>query len=297
MAQSFAHKWGQLIGNLLQLSLQEVLQEIADKHGLYLDYQRAREARSGKKVTWLDRHGNRHDLDYVLERGGTDAVCGLPAAFIETAWRRYTKHSRNKAQEIQGAVLALAETYNHLRPFLGIVLAGVFTKGSLDQLRSCGFTVAYLPYDLIVQAFAVAGIDASFDEGTAEQEFRRKIRQFEALSDRQISRIRRHLLNPPKAGDEDRTDANLTIAQFITALDASLSRGVQGITVVVLHGQPQQWATAAEAIEYLEGYADGQGSAAPVSRYEIHVRYNTGDIIDATFQRREDAIQFLRSFG
>ena len=46
--------------------------------------------------------------DYVLERGGTDTVRGLPAAFIETAWRRYTKHSRNKAQEIQGAVLALA---------------------------------------------------------------------------------------------------------------------------------------------------------------------------------------------
>jgi len=46
--------------------------------------------------------------DHVLERGGTDAMRGVPAAFIETGWRRCTKHSRNKAQEIQGAVLALA---------------------------------------------------------------------------------------------------------------------------------------------------------------------------------------------
>jgi hypothetical protein len=297
MAESFAHKWGQLIGNLLQVSLWDVLQGVADKHGLYLDYQRERPARTGKKVNWRDRHGNLHDLDYVLERGGTDTARGLPAAFIETAWRRYTKHSRNKAQEIQGAVLALAETYSHLRPFLGVVLAGVFTKGSLDQLRSCGFTVAYLSYALIVQAFARVRIDASFTEHTAEEEFRQKIAQFEALSARQIGQIRRRLVNPPTGKGPNAMGGELTIAQFVTALDASLSRGVQGITVVVLHGQPQQWATAAEAIHYLESYADARGSSAPASRYEIHVRYNTGDVIDAFFQRKEDAIQFLRSFG
>src|SRR5438105_3047609 len=152
MAQSFAHRWGQMIGNLLEESLRQSLQAVADQHGLYLDSQGVRPARSGRKVTWQDRNGNSHDLDYVLERGGTDTVRGLPAAFIETAWRRYTKHSRNKAQEIQGAVLALAETYSHLHPFLGIVLAGVFTRGSLDQLRSCGFAVAYVPYDTICGA-------------------------------------------------------------------------------------------------------------------------------------------------
>ena len=45
--------------------------------------------------------GNVHDLDYVFEQGGTEATIGQPKAFIEIAWRRYTKHSRNKAQEIQ----------------------------------------------------------------------------------------------------------------------------------------------------------------------------------------------------
>jgi hypothetical protein len=185
MAVSYAHRWGQVIGNLFQESLRERLQEVADKHpGLYLDFQGDRPARTGKKVTWQDRNGNSHDLDYVLERGGTDEVRGLPAAFIETAWRRYTKHSRNKAQEIQGAVLALAETYSHLRPFLGIVLAGVFTQGSLDQLRSCGFSVAYIPYDAIVRAFASVRIDASFDEDTQEDDLRKKVQKYKALSDK-----------------------------------------------------------------------------------------------------------------
>ena len=39
------------------------------------------------------------------------------------------------------------------------------------------------------------------------------------------------------------------------------------------------------------------GSAALASRYEIHVRYNTGDVINAIFQQKADAIQFLQSFA
>jgi hypothetical protein len=297
VAVSFAHKWGQIIGNVLQASLREVMQQTADRHGLYLDYQRKRPARPGRKVTWQDRHGNTHDLDYVLERGGTDTVRGLPAAFIETAWRRYTKHSRNKAQEDQGAVLALAETYSHLRPFLGIVAAGVFTRASLDQLRSCGFTVAYLPYDTIVRAFAAVGIKAAFDEVTEEDEFREKVRQFEGLSPKQVAKIKHRLLNPPKRRKKGVTAEEPPLKEFMAALASSLSRGVQGITVIVLHGEPQQAATAAEAITYLESYADDQGCAAPASKYEIHVRYNTGDVIDAVFQHKEDAIKFLQSFA
>ena len=93
MAESFAHKWGQIIGNIIQEFIRERLQEVADRHNLYLDYQRKRICRISKKVSWQDRYGNSHDLDYVLERGGTEDVRGLPIAFIEIAWRRYT--SRN----------------------------------------------------------------------------------------------------------------------------------------------------------------------------------------------------------
>jgi len=289
LAESFAHRWGQIIGNVLQASLSELLQEVADRHGLYLDYQRERAARPGKKVAWQDRHGNVHDLDYVLERGGTETVRGLPAAFIETAWRRYTKHSRNKAQEIQGAVLALAETYRHLRPFLGIVVAGAFTQGSLDQLRTCGFEVAYIPYESLIRAFGAVGIDAAFGEATPESEFRSKVPQFDALPPRRRQRLKKILVNPPRSSQPP-------LAHFLETLNASLSRGVQGITVVVLHGEPRQMATAAEAIAYLHSYADAAGCVAPASKYEVHVRYNTGDVIDAIFQKKEDAVKFLESF-
>jgi hypothetical protein len=295
MAESLAHKWGQIIGNLLQEALREVMQRVAEQHGLYLDYQRARPARRGLRVTWEDRSGNAHDLDYVLERGGNDEVRGLPAAFIETAWRRYTKHSRNKAQEIQGAILALAETYSRLRPFLGVVLAGVFTQGSLTQLRSCGFSVAYISYDTILRAFASAGIDAAFDETTKESAFRKKIRQYESLSDAQIQQVRNALVDFPTDDSSSQHDEP-PLRQFLADLNSSLSRGVSGVTVLVLHGSPHHWTNLIEAIAYLEGYDSTQPSSEPAVKYEVDVRYNNGDVVHGLFHEKGEAVRFLRTF-
>jgi hypothetical protein len=144
MAQSPTHKFGQIIGDILEEMVKAPLAGVAKKHGLYLDYKHARAARDGRKIVkWTDHKDNAHDLDYVLEVSGSEEMQGAPKAFIECAWRRYTKHSRNKAQEIQGAISMLAETYREYNPFLGVVLAGVFTDGSLQQLKSHGFNVAY----------------------------------------------------------------------------------------------------------------------------------------------------------
>jgi hypothetical protein len=109
MARSPSHKFGQDLGNLLEeIVLDDILKprllEFAQAQNYYLDWQRSRATRSGKKVTWTDKYGNKHDLDFVIEVNGTDSKIGTPIAFIESAWRRYTKHSKNKVQEIQGAI-------------------------------------------------------------------------------------------------------------------------------------------------------------------------------------------------
>ena len=94
MARSYAHTFGQIIGGVLEAAREPSLQAFAKNRGLFLDKKGSRPARKGKKVTWVDVYGNAHDLDYVLERAGTSEKIGEPVAFIETAWRRYTKHSR-----------------------------------------------------------------------------------------------------------------------------------------------------------------------------------------------------------
>ena len=181
MAKSYSHKFGQIIGDLLELAIQPYLYKFAKSHNLFLDKQGQRLARPGKKVSWTDERGNKHDLDFVLERGGTETQLGIPVAFIETAWRRYTKHSRNKAREIQSAIIPLSEKYQAHSPFIGVVLAGVFTKGALAQLKSLKFGVLYFPYDSILETFKKFGINAAFDENTTEPEFKRKISAWNKL--------------------------------------------------------------------------------------------------------------------
>lgn len=287
MAESAAHKWGQIIGDLLQHSLREELQMVADRHQLYLDYQRDRPARKGSRVSWQDHYGNSHDLDYVFERGGTDTTIGEPAAFIEVAWRRYTKHSKNKAQEIQGAVLALAETYHHFHPFLGIVLAGEFTRNAVAQLRPHPFSVFHISYAEIMSAVATVDIDAHFDERTPERRFRERIKQYRALTPPQLAKLKEALIASPQPG-------SAPLKEFLASLEASLSRRIVSIIVLILHGRPEQMPSVAEAIQYLESYQESRPCTAAAIKYEIEVRYSNGDVIHGIFQTKESAICFLR---
>ena len=168
MAVSYSHKFGQIIGDSLELAVEPFLRDFSQRNTLYLDVKGPRAARSGLKLTWEDINSNRHDLDFVLERNGTNSKIGDPVAFIECAWRRYTKHSKNKAQEIQGAIMPLFEKYKKYYPFLGVILAGEFTSTSLTQLQSLGFSILFITYDKIIEAYKTIGIDAYFDEETEE---------------------------------------------------------------------------------------------------------------------------------
>jgi len=199
MAESPSHRFGQIIGELLEEILLPILENFCKERDLYLDRHGDRVGvRSGRKVTWEDKDGNKHDLDFVIEKGATATLLGRPVAFIESAWRRYTKHSRNKAQEIQGAVLPIAEKYQNDSPFLGVVLAGVFTQNSLDQLKSVGFRVVYIPYQGVMESFAKIGINARFDESTPDEDFAECVRQIEALPKKTAIRFQ----GPPAAGQQ-----------------------------------------------------------------------------------------------
>jgi hypothetical protein len=286
MAKSPAHRWGQIIGDVLEEAFRPVIKQVADSHGLYFDYKRKRAARRNLTVAWTDQYGNAHLLDYVLERAGTDAQLGLPVAFIETAFRRYTKHSKNKAQEIEGAVVPLADTYSYLHPFRGAILGGVFTGNSLTQLRSRGFDIIYIPYDDILKAFEVVDIDASCQEETTDVDFQEKVDQWDALSPEQRERVRGALVDVAKPQ---------TVA-FVDALNRKLARQIQHVTVTVLHGRAQDVITVLEAIQYIEGYSATAVSDAPALKFDVQVRYNNGDIVGGVFHDRADAVAYLQKF-
>ena len=166
------------------------------------------------------------------------------------------------------------------------MLAGDFTENSRNQLTSRGFCVLYVTYTLIVDAFRVLGIDASFGETTDEAAFAAKIAAYGRLAPADIARLKSKLLWEQPA-----------VADFIATLETSLGRRVERLMVLALHGEAFEVASIAEAIAYVTGYSETGGSAAPVSRYEISVRYSNGDTIEGAFEGRADALTFLRSLG
>lgn len=284
MARSPSHRFGQIIGDVLEAAIRPILQAVATDLGMYLDTKGERNARgTRRKVAWVDGKGNTHDLDYVFEAGGSADCIGSPRAFVEIAWRRYTKHSRNKAQEIQGAILPLAERYSAHRPFLGVILGGVFTEGSLNQLRSNGFTVLHFPYDSIIAAFAAAGIDATFDEGTSDSVLVRKAKLYEELSASKKEGIARFL--------RDRHKVDLD--GFTSALRETLTRKVESVYVLPLHGSPRTLDDVADAITFIERFDESKADAR-FTRYEVGVRYSNGDEIRGQFKSKAAAIAFLR---
>ena len=274
-----------------------MLKGIAEKHKLYLDFKKPRRARTkqgGKdlsKVTWQDSYGNRHDLDYVLERGGTEDVLGVPVAFIESAWRRYTKHSKNKVQEIEAAVLPIALTFSRHQPFCGAVLAGEFTRTALAQLESKGFSVLHIPYASILEAFQETGIDASsLDAITTEDEFRRKIEQWERLPQPATTERFLKVLYRLHAAE---------VAEFQAHLEASLLRGVVSVRLAVLRGHTIECSDVQSAISYLieeEKEYRLREDGEEREMFEIVVRFNNGARIEATFPSRPEAVAFLRTF-
>ncbi|MGO8696546.1 MAG: DNA methylase [Limisphaerales bacterium] len=272
-----------------------MLGEIAQRHGLYLDFKRARAARGGQeKVAWQDGYGNKHDLDYVLERGGTEEKLGVPIAFVESAWRRYTKHSKNKAQEIEAAVMPIALTFSRHQPFCGAVLAGEFTRSAIHQLESKGFTVVHISYDSILAAFRELGIDASSEDGvggTTEEQFRDKIIRWQSLPQPQST----DLLLAKLRGLHQ-----MEIAIFQQSLEAALTRQVASVRLTILRGQTVECLDVDSAVAYLleeeKSYRLREGGEQREA-FEVQIRFNNESKIEATFLKRAEAIAFLRTFA
>ncbi len=286
MAASPAHQFGQEIGLLLEEIIKPLLADFSRAQNLFLDTKGPRgRARPGNKVTWNDRYGNKHDLDFVIERDGSDDVRGRPLAFIESAWRRYTKHSRNKAQEIQGAILPIAEQYAWDAPFKGVIFAGIFTSGAISQLESNGFVVLYIDYSSMVRAFAAVKIDIAFDEETPDSAFDRALRALKRLKPAQRDLLKATL----RQANQTKIDA------FMARLTHTLSRIVERITVLPLYGNSRDFDHVSQAIKFLEKpFSPLPGTTNTPSKIEIGIRFSDGTRIDGSFPNPALALDFIR---
>ncbi|WP_204104655.1 MULTISPECIES: hypothetical protein [Spirulina sp. CCY15215] len=292
MARSPAHQFGQNLGKfvenvVLNHILKPRLQEFTESQNYYLDWQRNRTARQGKKVTWKDRHGNKHDLDFVIEIDGTEDEIGKPIAFIEAAWRRYTKHSKNKAQEIQGSVLPIIEYHKLSAPFYGVVLAGKFTQPALQQLENNGFSVIYIPYEAVITAFREIDFDIAFNEETVGKSYTIAVEKLKNLRISEQEKIKEHLIK--NSQDQIAQDQ---IDRFMDRLQAVLKRYIVKISLIPLFGKKYEFEAIDNILIDLE-QLDFFNPEGEFERFKVTIDYSNGDIIRATFREKRQLIQFL----
>jgi len=286
MAVSPSHSLGQIIGYAMELAFFEIIKNSTSDGGYYIDRQGPRIARNNKKkVTWIDYNQNKHDLDFVIEKNGSNEVVGVPVAFIESAWRRYTKHSVNKAGEITSALIPLKQTYRDCNPFVGAIVAGEWTRGGLTHMQSQGINVVYIPFPIIVSAFEHVGLDFNFNEGTPTEDLQEQVDKWFSLNDESKWSVVNELIKSTIAYFDD----------FINELRTHLSRRLNRIIIVPLYGNILYASTLDDAINVISSFDSGleYAQSLELKKIEIQLKFSNSDKIDASFTSKLDAIQWL----
>ncbi len=286
------HKLGQMVGNFFEKFVDTVLavrlEKIAEEHHLYLDRKGLRPAVRGnlKKVSWLDNRGNKHDLDFVLEHGGSVETKGRPVAFVEAAWRRYTKHSINKSGEIEGALIHLRDSHRTCR-FVGAALAGEWTGGAIRQMGSHGITVLHIPYNAVINSFRIKGIDLDYAERASPAEKQSLVKSLKALPDSEWMEIAVAL--EKEVAEE--------LNAFLLSLEASVTTEITQVLVCGLFGRRAAVPSVAKAIEWIEHFDPSTVEKTVFDKFEVLLRFKDGREIDGrSFPNKDSAILFLRQF-
>ena len=90
---------------------------------------------------------------------------------------------------------------------------------------------------------------------------------------------------------DDRIYKGFTRLSISVYLFLTLFSGI----ILPLHGQEATTNSVTEAIVFLEKYQE-INHKLPVAKYEIIIKYNNGDRVEATYKDRKSAIKFLETY-
>jgi len=165
-------------------------------------------------------------------------------------------------------------------------VAGEFTGGSIDQLKSLGFHLLHIPYSTIVDAFSSSGVDASFDETTPDAEFQRRIDRIDSMSGMEIQALQRRRAE----------DCKMLIDQFLGELGDTLDRMVESVIVLPLCGAEHVFESISEAERFV-GEFDPERVTGTLQRFEAIVKFSNKDRVEGSFVDKKGLMRFLSYVG
>ena len=78
-------------------------------------------------------------------------------------------------------------------------------------------------------------------------------------------------------------------------METSINRVVESVQIVSLYGSQKVLLNVKDAIKFISQYKENN-DGSKFLKYEIMIKYNNGDKIDAVFQDKDAAIRFLRCY-
>jgi len=127
-----------------------------------------------------DKSNIEHEIDFVIM-----STKGDPLVLIDSKYIKYTKHAREKANEILMKLTSVREAHPSVNMLIA-VLAGSFTQDALRTLETRGIHVFHIPFDKLAANLRRYGICIDWpewDKQTPERAWERLVSMCEEEKD------------------------------------------------------------------------------------------------------------------
>jgi len=221
---------GEAIGNLIEENIREAVRAISEPLGYKVASQKLRNGM-----------GNVHQIDTVIENQHGD-----PVILIEPKYLRYKKHNWDKGSRLCIGHYSLRKTFKTIQKSIA-VLAGNWTRNSMNFIQSFGIEIYEIPFLKIVGILGTYGIPFAWEEKDARTP-RKAWEKFKRLKKDERNDISRKLT------EEIIENVTSSVKRTLT-LDPSVPKQIVEIETLIKTTQNefivQGFKTVTDAIKYL----------------------------------------------
>jgi hypothetical protein len=107
---------------------------------------------------------------------------------------------------------------------------------------------------------------------------------------KQLNKLKRHLVWKRLLELNARN-----VEEFMRHLERSVKRQINAIRIIPLHGSAHDCVTVPEAMKFVESY-DEKAGTGPFVKYEIVIRYDSEDKVQAELLDKATALDFLHAY-
>jgi hypothetical protein len=175
---------GEAVGQEMEKALNSLLKEVTQNS----NYTFLEHGLEGKTLYLYDQFGNKYKIDSVIVD-----IENRPIIVIESKYIRYTKHNRDKGSWICATHQAVRQYYTSIRSSIA-VLAGNWSKASIQMIESYGTQVFLIPFSLVSQLMSEHEIDFNWKEKDRNKAIK-ALEKYESLSTEDRYQIGVHMVD------------------------------------------------------------------------------------------------------